>query len=163
MVTVRDAVNADAGAVRRLVSDAFGQPAEADLVEALKRSGAAVVDLVAELDSEIVGHVLLSKLQAPSRCVALAPISVAPKHQKSGVGSALMDQAVRRAKADGWAAIFVLGDPGYYTRFGFDVAAASKFETEYPKAYFMALEIEDGALEKEHGQMIYAQPFLELK
>lgn len=163
MIIVRDALTTDASAVRHLVTDAFGQPAEADLVEALKRSGDAVIDLVAELDSELVGHVLLSKLEVPSQCLALAPISVAPKHQKSGVGSTLMDQAVWRAKTDGWAAIFVLGDPGYYTRFGFDVAAAAKFETEYPKAYFMALELEDGTLDKEHGQVIYAQPFLKLK
>lgn len=163
MVIVRDAVNADACAVRRLVTDVFGQPSEADLVEALRHSGDAVIDLVAEVDSEVVGHVLLSKLQAPARCVAVAPLSVAPKHQKSGVGSALMDQAVQRAKADGWAAIFVLGDPGYYTRFGFDVVTAAKFETEYPKAYFMALELADGLLGKINGRVVYGAPFLDLE
>lgn len=43
---------ADAAAVRAVVTAAFGQPAEAGLVEALGASGDALIDLVAEADAD---------------------------------------------------------------------------------------------------------------
>jgi len=56
----------------------------------------------------------------------------------------------------------VLGDPAYYERFGFTTWMAAKFETHYPKQYFMALELKPEALENRSGKVIYAEPFLEL-
>ena len=83
--------------------------------------------------------------------------------QGAGFGSALIREALVRAERSGWKAVFVLGEPAYYTRFGFSVAMAAKFKTPYPKEYFMALELIPGALEKQNGAVIYAAPFLELE
>jgi putative acetyltransferase len=58
--------------------------------------------------------------------------------------------------------MFLLGEPDYYARFGFDVAATGKFETPFPKAYFMALELNPGFLDGQKGTVIYQMPFLAL-
>ena len=161
-MNICDITAADHAAVHALVEAAFGQAAEAGLVDALRASGDAVIDLVAESGGRITGHILLSKLRAPVNCAALAPVSVAPNRQKQGIGSALIRHAIDRAKQAGWSAIFLLGDPAYYTRFGFDVDRAAKFETEYPPEYFMVLELEDGTLDRLSGKVEYAAPFASL-
>ncbi len=89
----------------------------------------------------------------------LAPVSVTPERQKQGTGSKLIRESLEHARSDGWKAVFLVGEPEYYDRFGFRVSAAAKFETEYPKAYFMALELSPGALEHKDGAVIYASPF----
>ena len=145
-----------------MIVAAFDQGTEADLVDALRDSGDAVLSLVADDDGEIVGHVLLSKLRAPDQCVALAPVSVTPGRQNQGIGSKLIFEGLARARRDGWRAMFVLGEPGYYQRFGFNAATAEKFETPYPKPYFMALKLAPHALNGRAGEVIYAPPFLAL-
>jgi putative acetyltransferase len=152
----------DIAAVRRVVVAAFGQAEEGDLVEQLRVAGDSEISLVAEDDGNIVGHVMFSRLTAPEGCLALAPVAVAPGRQRQGIGSSLIRGGLARAEADGWQAVFVLGDPAYYSRFGFDVALADKFATPYPKAYHMALELVAGALGERHGAVIYAPPFQEL-
>ena len=145
-----------------MIVAAFDQAVEADLVDALRDSGDAVLSLVADDNGEIVGHVLLSKLQAPEQCVALGPVSVTPSRQNQGIGSKLIFEGLARAKRDGWRAMFVLGEPEYYKRFGFSAATAEKFETPYPKPYFMALQLTPHSLGERSGAVIYAPPFLAL-
>jgi len=161
-MNIRESTPSDHATVDALVEAAFKQPAEARLVNALRASGDAVTDLVAETDNRITGHILLSKLRAPDNCVALAPVSVAPDYQNQGIGSALIRDAIDRAKQSGWTAIFLLGDPAYYTRFGFNVGKAATFETEYPAEYFMALELEAGALSKLSRKVEFPTPFAKL-
>lgn len=156
---VRDETRKDESAVRQVIVAAFDQTAEADLVDALRETGDAVISLVAEDDDGIVGHILFSKLQAPDRCIALAPVSVSPGRQNQGVGSKLIRDGLARAKNDGWQGVFLLGEPEYYGRFGFDATTADKFETSYPKPYFLALELTPQALSGHSGAVIYAPPF----
>ena len=136
---IRTARAEDHAAIRDVVLAAFGQELEADLVEALRRSDGAVIELVAEQDHRIIGHVLVSALASPENCVALAPVSVLPARQRQGVGSALIEDAIRRATEGGWVAMFVLGEPAYYTRFGFSTDSCEKLASRYPQAYMMAL------------------------
>ena len=134
MITVRDESPGDRKAVYQVVSSAFGQSVEAELVEALREDGDSVVSLVAAEDGQIVGHVLLSRMDAPFPALALAPVSVIPARQQSGIGSTLIKSAVNRVRSEGWVAIFVLGDPNYYERFGFDREAAAGFRRHMPGA-----------------------------
>ncbi len=157
---IRDDTRNDVPAVRRVVVAAFDQEEEANLVDALRDCGDAVISLVAEDDGEIVGHILFSRLQAPDRCIGLAPVSVTPSRQNQGIGSKLIREGLARAQRDGWQAVFVLGEPEYYARFGFEVSAANRFETQYPKPYFMALELTANSLSERTGAVIYAPPFL---
>ena len=138
---VRDEAPSDHAAVRAVVRAAFGQPDEAKLVDKLRDDGDCALALVAEDAGEIVGHVLLSTMIAPFAALALAPASVVPAKQRAGVGSLLIRDAIRRAHEAGCAAIFVLGDPEYYQRFGFDIEAANGFDSPYAGPHFMALPL----------------------
>lgn len=156
---IRAESTGDRDAVHAVTAAAFGQEDEARLVDALRAENAVAVSLVADEDGAISGHVLLSRLKAPENCLALAPVSVSPGRQGEGIGSALIREALRRAAAGGFAAVFVLGEPGYYTRFGFSLTAAAPFDTEYPKDYFMALEVTPGALTGLAGPVVYPDAF----
>lgn len=150
----------DQFAIRRVTIAAFEQPDEADLVDALRSSCDAIISLIAKTDDgEIIGHILFSKFQSPDQCLALAPVSVHPDHQNTGVGTKLVTEGLARAKQEGWLAVFVLGEPDYYGRFGFSAALADKFDAPFPKPYFMALELLPGILDKKSGIVIYAEPF----
>ena len=160
---IRGENGGDIQAIHRTVETAFGGEAEAELVDALRQSGDGVISLVAEEEGLIVGHLLFSKLRAPDRCVALAPVSVAPGHQNRGIGSKLIRDGLARARRDGWQAVFVVGEPAYYGRFGFGAAAAAGFETTYPRPYFMALDLAPRAPGGRQGAVIFALAFLALE
>jgi putative acetyltransferase len=158
-MVIREAAREDAAAVGRVVEAAFGRPAEAELVARLGESGAAVLSLLAEDRGEAVGHILFSRLLSPARCLALAPLSVVPGRQNQGIGSRLVRDGLARAGRDGWPAVFVLGEPGYYRRFGFRRETAARFETAYPKAYVLALELAPGTLAGQAGPLAYPPAF----
>ena len=151
----------DHAAVRDLLIAAFPGPDEAQLVERLRTDGAAAIELAAREDSRIVGHILFSPLQAPMRALALAPLAVAPDRQSAGIGSALVQAGHDRAREEGWDAVFVLGDPGYYGRFGYDAALAAGFESPYAGPHFMALALGRAALPR-HGAVTHAPAFAAL-
>lgn len=74
-------------------------------------------------DGTVVGHVLGARARLGDTTVlAIAPLAVAPGQQRRGVGTALMEELLRRADDAGWPAAVLLGDPAYYTRFGFESA-----------------------------------------
>ena len=162
-MNIRPETPADHAAIRSVIESAFGHDLEAGLVEELRASGDDVIALVAEsAEGRVVGHIMLSKLERPEHCLALAPLSVARAHQGKGIGATLMEEALVRARADGWNAAFVLGNPKYYAHAGFSVAAAEKFFTVYPKQYFMARELAPGGLKNLSGAVVYPEPFLEV-
>jgi putative acetyltransferase len=147
---VRQAVlPADAAAIRAVETAAFGQPDEAGLVEASRAQGGAWVELVAEEDGEIVGHILMNRLTVtPARPMAgLAPVAVAPGWQGRGIGDALCRAGIEAVRALGAEAVVVLGHPEYYPRFGFSAETARTIASPYAgNAAFMALELVPGAL-----------------
>jgi predicted N-acetyltransferase YhbS len=49
----------------------------------------------------------------------LGPVSVLPECQGAGIGSALVRRALEHLRASGAVGCVVLGEPGYYSRFGF--------------------------------------------
>jgi putative acetyltransferase len=160
---IRDQAKDDAEAVYRLVEMAFDGQAEADLVAELEGSGDVEFALVAEAEGQIIGQILFSRLQSPERSLALAPVSVVPDRQNTGVGSLLVRTGIERSRRKGWGAIFLLGEPDYYNRFGFATSTTAKFETPYPKDYFMALELRPGFLAGHNGAVTYPTPFLSLE
>jgi putative acetyltransferase len=151
--------------IRDIVAHAFGQRAEADLIDQLRADGDALVSLVAVGGhGELLGHVLFSRLPiegAKGRVTeagALAPLAVRPEHQRKGVGSALVKAGIRACTARGLAAIIVVGDPAFYQRFGFSAETARGLISPYPGAAFMALELKPGAL-RAKGTVRYAAAF----
>src|ERR1019366_6530940 len=125
---IRTAMPGDHDSILELVRDAFTSDecdasAELDIVVST-RAGRAVVpelELVAVIGDVVVGHVMAGRGDLGGReAVAVAPLAVAPSHQGSGIGSALMTELLRRAETAGLPLIALLGDPGYYGRFGFE-------------------------------------------
>lgn len=83
------------------------------------------LDLVAERDGAVVGHILHSHGDlADTPIPGLAPLAVHPDAQGQGVGSALVRETLRIADMAGEPAVIVLGHPDYYARFGFEPASA---------------------------------------
>ncbi|MEL7490414.1 MAG: N-acetyltransferase [Pseudomonadota bacterium] len=160
---IRAANAEDYAPIDALITAAFERDTEARLTEALRAAGAVRLELVAEEAGAIVGHILLSELEAPERSLGVGPVAAAPEKQQRGIGSALVERAVTEARAAGWRALFLLGDPAYYGRFGFSADAAARFDHAYPRKYMQALELTPGALASMTPQMRYAAPFRDLE
>lgn len=158
----RQAERADHAAIHALLEQAFENPAEAELVDALRRDGDMVLELVSETDGRIVGHIAYSTLRAPVWALALAPLSVAPPYQRRGIGAKLLRESLKRLQAKGWEAVFVLGDPDYYRRFGFSRRLAAHFDSTYAGDYFMALELAKDCLTRKRGALRHASAFAQL-
>jgi putative acetyltransferase len=144
-------------AIRRLHLESFPTGAEADLVEALRRDGDAVLSLVAEEGGEVAGHVLFSRMRAPFRALGLAPLAVRPAWRRRGVAASLVAAGLAEAGAAGWEAVFVLGDPAYYGRFGFDAGLAVGFASPYAGPHFMLKPL--APLPFRTGRVDYAAAF----
>ena len=157
-MNIRAAGPADHAAVRAILLAAFPGPDEADLVERLRADGDSAIELVAERDGRIVGHVLFSPVEAPFRALALAPVAVAPDRQGEGIGSALIHAGHEAARRQGWDAIFVVGEPEYYRRFGYGAALAAGFASPYAGSYFMVLALR-GPLPAGKGEVRHAAAF----
>jgi putative acetyltransferase len=121
---------ADAAGIRAVHAAAFARPdlrpAEADLVDALRRAGDLIPPLCfVALDHDgVIGHVACSTGTIGSRVLpALGPVGVAPSRQGQGIGHALLHAVLGAADALGEPAVLLLGDPGFYGRFGFESAA----------------------------------------
>lgn len=99
-----------------------GEPEEVDLLRRLFGCAEYLPEfsIVAELDGEIVGHVISTRAWAGDlELLGLGPIGVVPRLQRHGIGTALVKETVARANAAGERGIALLGSPGYYSRFGF--------------------------------------------
>lgn len=131
-ILIRQETESDFDRIDDVVRSAFSDVEESDhtehqLVRRLRRSSAYIpgLSLVAVTGGgEVVGHVILSKVEVRSRdaihaALAVAPLSVLPAWQGRGIGSLLMRDAHRRAAAMGYGVALVLGHEGYYPRFGY--------------------------------------------
>ena len=120
--------------------------------------GLPQLSLVA-VEDYVVGHVMLSRMQAPFKALGLAPVAVHADWRRQGIADRLVRAGLAQAKIDGWEGVFVLGDPAYYTRFGFDLALASGFQSPYAGPHFMALALQDIGLPESTGVVSYAPAF----
>jgi putative acetyltransferase len=132
---------------------AFDSATEADVVDRLRSSAEHVISLVAEDDGEIVGHIMFSPVRltgaANVRAMALAPMAVTPERQRTGIGSALVRAGLEECRRLGIDAVFVVGHPTYYPRFGFTPASGVGFvcEFEVPDEVFMVAQLVAGVLD----------------
>lgn len=148
MNEIRPTEPGDQAAIHAVVTAAFRQPDEADLVNTLRADGDALLELVAVEDGVIIGHILFSPLATDTgrRLAALAPLSVQPGRQKDGLGAALMEEGHRRLATTGIEAVIVLGHPAYYPRVGYSADLAKTVTSPFRGPSFMALELVPGSL-----------------
>lgn len=134
----------DESAIRSLTQAAFATSphssgTEAVLIDALRHDGQLSLSLVTEEAEGITGHLCFSPVRIAGRdCgwFGLGPISVAPHRQGEGIGSILIREGLARLRLTGAAGCVVLGEPGYYSRFGFTPDPALTFDGAPPE-YFM--------------------------
>ncbi len=162
-LTIRPAQPGDAGSISRIHELAFGQPGEAQLIESLNDEAAVVLSLLAEQDGALLGHLLFSRLQSLPEIgpvVSLAPIAVMPDTQRQGIGSKLIQAAHQQLQASGEVLSVVLGEPAYYSRFGYSLELGAKIKCAYSGPYLMVLELQPGVLnELESIEITYPQAF----
>ena len=167
VIEIRTATPDDSAAVGEVHLAAFGGPAEAKLVQLICEREKALISLVALSDDRVVGHILYSRVTVTisPECfcaVGLAPIAVQPELQRKGIGSKLIREGLGRCRQAGYDAVVVLGDPNYYSRFGFLRGADFGLQNEYGvHDEFMVLPLSDGALEGISGMVKYLPEFRE--
>lgn len=126
-VKIRAEQPGDVEAISRITELAFrscpyGNHTEQYIIEELRRSGALSISLVAEVDTEIVGHIAFSPVEisdGSKNWYALGPVSVTPQFQGQGIGKAIINAGLdilRSLEAEGCV---LVGEPDFYARFGF--------------------------------------------
>jgi putative acetyltransferase len=154
---IRPESPADIGGIRHVIQRAFADArhssgTEAAIVDALREANALTISLVAVEDERIVGHVALSPVtvQGAAGWFGLGPVAILPEHQRSGVGTQLIEKALERLQSAGASGCVVLGEPSYYGRFGF-VHDPRLTYGDVPPPYFQCLSfaapIPSGAVE----------------
>ncbi|GEO83315.1 MULTISPECIES: GNAT family N-acetyltransferase [Alphaproteobacteria] len=145
---IRPEAPGDEAAIGAITATAFtGHPhsegSEPRIIERLRKAGALTLSLVAEDDGRIVGHVAFSPVTlsgGETGWYGVGPISVEPGRQRQGIGSALMRKGLEWLKAHGANGCALVGDPGYYQRFGF--RAMPELRTaDVPPEFFLVLPL----------------------
>jgi putative acetyltransferase len=163
---IRREQQTDIEGIRAVNLAAFGSPTEAHIVDAL-RHDPGVLSLIAEEAGNVVGHIMFSPVQVRAvrdiRAVALAPMAVHPEHQRAGVGSALIRAGLEECRGLGIHAVFVVGHPTYYPRFGFRLASRAGFACEFavPDEAFMVAELIPNVLAGNSGTIHFHEAFNE--
>lgn len=145
---VRQEFPSDVAAIHAVTVAAFLSAPHSDhtehfIVESLRNAGVLTISLVAELGGDVVGHVAVSPVSISDGSVGwygLGPISVSPALQGQGIGSLLMHAALRLLREKGAEGCVLLGNPAYYSRFGFKPEPALVLP-DVPPEYFQALPL----------------------
>lgn len=143
---IRQETPADIAAIEIVTIAAFQNAAHTDhteqfIVAALRNASQLTVSLVAEDEGAVIGHVAISPVtisDGATKWYGLGPISVSPDRQGQGIGAGMMRHALEALRSLDAAGCVVLGDPGYYSRFGFN-PESSLVLPDVPPEYFQAI------------------------
>jgi putative acetyltransferase len=166
-IAVRNELVEDIPAIRFVNEQAFGQPMEADIIDALRRSCDDLLSLVALCQGDVVGHILFSPVTIPNRNdgvqgMGLAPLAVLPAFQRRGIGSKLVETGLKILRARSIPFVVVLGHADYYPRFGFERASQHGICCQWqgvPDEAFMSLFLDKVAMEKVSGTAYFRAEF----
>lgn len=120
-VEIRPALPSDAPAIESLYPRAFPDEDLVPLVRDLR--GSAAIAFVALSENDLVGHAAFTPCSIagrPEKVGLVGPVAVAPDRQRQGIGSALLHAGLGHLSGTGTCRVYVLGDPAYYSRFGFE-------------------------------------------
>lgn len=149
---IRHECDTDHDAISKLLYEAFfnhpqhepgAPPTEHEIVNHLRAHGALALSIVGEDRGVIVGHIAFSEVRIDGQNVGwygLGPVAAHPTRQRQGIGSALINQGISELRERGARGIVLVGDPEYYTRFGF-VADPELLLPGVPPQYFLALPL----------------------
>lgn len=132
-IIIRQETEKDYNLTEKVIEKAFKNGEHSDhreqfLVAKLRKNDVFVpeLSLVAEINEEIVGHIMLTKLfikdsEKEYESLALAPVSVLPEYQNKGIGSKLIHQSLKISKEMRFKSVIVLGHDKYYPRLDLDL------------------------------------------
>lgn len=172
-IQIRQETSEDYKTVFDLIEQAFLKEPMSDhqeqfLVERLRKSADFIpeLSLVAEVENQVVGHIILSKIEIKNASdsypsLALAPVSVLPRFHKKGIGGLLIKKAHEVAKELGFTSVILLGHDTYYPRFGYQQAHTFGIEFPFniPKQFCMAIELVENGLKNKSGEVVYPPAF----
>ena len=161
--TIRREAPADEDAIeqvtrRAFLSHPYSQQTEHSSIRALRADRALSVSLVAEDAGRIVGHIALSPATIADGATGwygLGPISVEPDLQRRGIGRSLMESGLAELRKIGANGCVLVGDPGFYTRFGFANNPALVLDG-VPPEFFLSLTLDASSA---HGTVHFHQAF----
>lgn len=168
LMNIRKEQPTDIEKIWKVNSDAFETEAEANLVNALRSSECTYISLVAETETNVVGHILFTPVELIGdknknklKIMGLAPMAVLGQCQNKGIGSKLVKTGLGHCQSLGYDAVVVLGHASYYPKFGFvpSVKYGIKSEYEVPDEVFMILELVPKSLECHAGVIRYHEAF----
>jgi len=167
VITVRPEKPEDVAAVHAVNEEAFGQPAEADIVDVLREECANHVSLVATVEGQVVGHIFFTPVTIPEAAkelmgMGLGPMAVLPVFQRQGIGSRLVRAGIGALRKACCPFIIVVGHPEYYPRFGFVPASGHGLACQWeaiPDDAFMVLILDEGAMTRVSGVARYRDEF----
>ena len=169
MIEIREERDEDRQAIGRINEQAFGRPAEANIVDALRANCPGLLSLVALAGGRVVGHILFSPVTIEGtfgilKGMGLAPMAVLPEFQRKGVGSELVQTGIEILNKSKCPFIIVLGHPEYYPRFGFERASLYGIKSQWegvPDPAFMILWLYRTMIDHVSGVARYRDEFNE--
>jgi len=166
-VIIRDETAADIDAISEVTVDAFqglavSNHTEQCVIHALRSAEVLTISLVAEMDEKVIGHVAFSPVTISDGSVGwygLGPVAVSPDFQRQGIGQALINEGLSRLKMLGAEGCVLVGDPGYYRRFGFRNYPELIYEG-IPQQFFVVLPFGDRVV---RGSVQFHEAFMATK
>lgn len=158
-LNIRIATQQDKPAIQELVKRAFNRNDEAEIIQKLEADGDVVIQIVADMEGQIVGHCLFYPVGVFNKlgAVGLGPMCVEPWVQREGVGKAMVESGLNHLREHGVSLVFVLGHPEYYPKFGFSTEHAEPFEAPWKGPHFMARRLRYGP--PMSGRLIFPAAF----
>jgi predicted N-acetyltransferase YhbS len=157
MITIELERDGDAGAIERILDDAFGPDRRRKTAQRLRDGQTPVLALVARERGHVIGTLRFwsVRIGRRHRALLLGPVAVDAAHRKQGLGAWLINTGLARADSLGHRAVILVGDAPYYGRFGFTAALTDGMTLPGPvdRARFLGLELEAGALSGAAGRV----------
>ena len=162
-IIIRNETELDIEAISKITKVAFenltiSNHTEQFIINALRNANALTISLVAEAEKKVVGHIAFSPVTISDGSLdwyGLGPISVLPELQKQGIGKSLMHKGLSLLKTLGAKGCILVGDPGYYERFGFR-SLPDLIIDGVPPQYLLALPFEENKI---HGTVAFHKGF----
>jgi predicted N-acetyltransferase YhbS len=156
--------------IEQLLDIAFGIDRRVKTSYRLREGGQPAPDLslvVRDADVGLAGSISFWPLvigSAGTPALLLGPLVVHPKRQNIGVGLALMQEGLARAKARGHKFVILVGDAPYYARVGFQKLPDGQLLLPGPvdPDRFLFVELTEGALDEAEGLVLPPHRFAEI-
>ncbi len=135
---------------------------EHEYVLKLRSSGFYLPELalVLKIEKKFVGHIMLTKTFISNKifekeALLLSPVCILNEYRNIGFGAKLIKFALKKAQQLDYKAIFLVGSPIYYQRFGFKSITqfGLKNDGNFSLEYVLALELVDGYLNIDNGMI----------